>query len=330
MALVVSALPFALFGLDRRLGTARKKNVQWSDIFVTKNANLNWLSLARLFLFASRDFWFEVPLPFFLRSPRCHGLGVDSCLSDGDCTSGAGCESDVCVNLNAGGGCGGFGWSRVLVGAILAAYIILYGQVQSWTPQLILGPLAQSPPNQLTEMLWGAINCLPTAAMAVVFGAYSSAPTEDDHTLQLAAWLMSAVVTFAVIFAVNSSIHSFLVVHYAKEDKVATSVGFYYMSNACGRLLGTLGSGVIYTYVGEDQGAAVGNDNIVGLAACFAAGTVSSLIAAVVTYKIHDKAATLHCGSCVCVSGQPATLKAEAAVADAVKDVADIPEPALV
>ena len=38
---------------------------------MTGNANLNWLSLARCFLFASRDFWFEVPLPFFLRSPSC-------------------------------------------------------------------------------------------------------------------------------------------------------------------------------------------------------------------------------------------------------------------
>ena len=60
MGLVLAALPFALFGLDRRLGSARKKNVSWADIFVRSNANLNWLSLARCFLFASRDFWFEV------------------------------------------------------------------------------------------------------------------------------------------------------------------------------------------------------------------------------------------------------------------------------
>ena len=43
-------------------------------------------------------------------------------------------------------------------------------------------------------------------------------------------WLMASVVMFALIFAVNSSIHSFLVVHFAKDDKVAQSVGFYYMS----------------------------------------------------------------------------------------------------
>ena len=49
--------------------------------------------------------------------------------------------------------------------------------------------------------------------------------------------ILIGLVVFGVVFAVNSSIHSFLVVHYAKEDKVAQSVGFYYMSNACGRLL---------------------------------------------------------------------------------------------
>ena len=88
---------------------------------------------------------------------------------------------------------------------------------------------------------------------------------------------MSVVVAFALIFAVNSSIHSFLVVHYAKEDKVATSVGFYYMSNAAGRLLGTLASGVIYSYAGDDRGALAGSDALRGLAACFVAGTASNM-----------------------------------------------------
>eukprot|EP00316_Scyphosphaera_apsteinii_P012601 CAMPEP_0119336106 /NCGR_PEP_ID=MMETSP1333-20130426/91174_1 /TAXON_ID=418940 /ORGANISM="Scyphosphaera apsteinii, Strain RCC1455" /LENGTH=218 /DNA_ID=CAMNT_0007346833 /DNA_START=212 /DNA_END=865 /DNA_ORIENTATION=+ len=69
MGLIIIALPVALLGLDRDLGATAKKNAKWSDIFITHNPNLNWLSLARCFLFASRDFWFEVPLPFFLRSP---------------------------------------------------------------------------------------------------------------------------------------------------------------------------------------------------------------------------------------------------------------------
>ena len=109
------------------------------------------------------------------------------------------------------------------------------------------------------------------------------------------------IVVFAVIFAVNSSIHSFLVVNYAKSDKVAVSVGFYYMSNAAGRLMGTIGSGILYTYVGEYLGPLAGNDAVAGMAACFLAGTICSFVAAVVTQRIDDNAAGLKCGSCLTI-----------------------------
>ena len=108
----------------------------------------------------------------------------------------------------------------------------------------------------------------------------------------------SFLVTFAIIFAINSSIHSYLVVKYASKEKVAVSVGFYYMSNACGRLFGTLGSGILYTFVGEDFGEAAGSDAVAGLAACFLAGTLCSLLAALITLKIDDNAGGLKCGSC--------------------------------
>lgn len=62
IGLIAIALPFAIFGLNKDLGTAKKKNSSWKDIFVLDNFNLNVLSFARLFLFASRDFWFEVPV----------------------------------------------------------------------------------------------------------------------------------------------------------------------------------------------------------------------------------------------------------------------------
>eukprot|EP00541_Cyclophora_tenuis_P019338 CAMPEP_0116579746 /NCGR_PEP_ID=MMETSP0397-20121206/22415_1 /TAXON_ID=216820 /ORGANISM="Cyclophora tenuis, Strain ECT3854" /LENGTH=107 /DNA_ID=CAMNT_0004109245 /DNA_START=221 /DNA_END=540 /DNA_ORIENTATION=+ len=101
-------------------------------------------------------------------------------------------------------------------------------------------------------------------------------------------WFIVVIVAFAIIFAINSSIHSFLVVNYASKDKVAVSVGFYYMSNAMGRLLGTLGSGVLYTYVGSDIGPLAGSDAVAGLAACFLAGTVSSFLAAMITVGIDD------------------------------------------
>ena len=298
MALVLLAMPWAILGLDRELGTAKSKNASWKDVFKMDNTNLNYLCLARLFLFASRDFWFEVPLPFFLRSPSCEGLGEDTCMVDSDCTTNAKCglESMLCENVNPGGGCGGLGADRVVVGALLGGYIILYGQVQSWTPQLVTGPLDQTPPNKLTEILWGLINCLPTLLMAIV--AMWSPAFQDGNQAGMTGWIVVSVVLFAIVFAINSSIHSFLVVSYAKLDKVAVSVGFYYMSNALGRLLGTLGSGILYTFVGEDQGELAGPDAVKGLAACFFAGTVSSLLAAMITVFIDDDKAGLKCGSC--------------------------------
>jgi hypothetical protein len=299
--LVLLAMPWAILALDPNLGMAKKKNANWTDIFNMNNHNLNVLSLARLFLFASRDFWFEVPLPFFLRSPSCQGLGVDACTVDADCNSaGAICNLAInggtCENINLGGGCGGLALNRVVVGAFLGGYIVLYGQVQSWTPQFVTGPLLQTPPNKLTEVLWGMVNCVPTLLAAIVLQWSNIFATYQWSSMT--AFLVIVIVLFAIIFAINSSIHSFLVVNYASADKVAVSVGFYYMSNACGRLFGTLGSGLLYTYVGETINASSGNDAVAALASCFFAGTVCSLLAAVITTKIEDQKAGLKCGSC--------------------------------
>eukprot|EP00584_Thalassiosira_punctigera_P025406 CAMPEP_0172548838 /NCGR_PEP_ID=MMETSP1067-20121228/18052_1 /TAXON_ID=265564 ORGANISM="Thalassiosira punctigera, Strain Tpunct2005C2" /NCGR_SAMPLE_ID=MMETSP1067 /ASSEMBLY_ACC=CAM_ASM_000444 /LENGTH=592 /DNA_ID=CAMNT_0013336127 /DNA_START=217 /DNA_END=1995 /DNA_ORIENTATION=- len=317
MGLIVIAMPFAVFGLDKDLGTAKKNNASLKEIFVFDNFNLNVLSLARLFLFASRDFWFEVPLPFYLRSPDCQALGPDfpCSLEDESCTRGAVCDPSLeyCTNINPGGGCGGPGLDRVVVGAFLGGYIILYGQVQSWTPQLVTGPLNQTPPNKMTEVFWGLVNCYPTLIATVV--VYASEAFRAYQLKSMIAWLVIIIVTFAVIFAINSSIHSFLVVKYAKSDKVAVSVGFYYMSNALGRLMGTLGSGFLYTYAGEDleifSGFNPGSNGRLGLAACFLAGTISSLIAAIITIWIKDEESGFKCGSWTIVEPKDSIEEAE-------------------
>ena len=110
IVLIAIAFPFGFFGLRKDLGRVGKENVTLKKA-LTQNRNTKYLSLSRVFLFGSRDLWFEIPLPFFLR----------------DATEG-------------------MGWSRSAVGAMLAGYIIVYGQLQSWTPQLVLKPLKQSPP----------------------------------------------------------------------------------------------------------------------------------------------------------------------------------------
>ena len=134
MGLLVLAMPWAILGLDNTLGTAKKKNSTLREIFVMDNQQLNVLSLARLFLFASRDFWFEVPLPFYLRSPGCEGLG-DPCTDASYCSGGAVCgeDSGVCENFNIGGGCGGLGVQSVigeyLGEMLLGSYQIYLGKV---------------------------------------------------------------------------------------------------------------------------------------------------------------------------------------------------------
>ncbi len=130
-------------------------------------------------------------------------------------------------------------------------------------------------------------------------------PSFQNHDVTaMTVWFIVIIVTFAIIFAINSSVHSYLVVKYAKSDKLAVSVGFYYMSNALGRLFGTIGSGVLYTYVGEYVNEKAGTNATAGFAACFLAGTLSSLLAALLTIKIDDNKEGLRCGPCTIVSAE--------------------------
>jgi hypothetical protein len=103
--------------------------------------------------------------------------------------------------------------------------------------------------------------------------------------------LTTILYSFCVVFAVNSAVHSFLVVRYADGDKVASTVGFYYMSNAGGRLVGTLLSGVLYTYAPGALPARFG--------ACLAAAAVFAAASAVVASRIPDPDRRLACGPCV-------------------------------
>jgi len=163
--------------------------------------------------------------------------------------------------------------------------------------------LTYRPPNKLTEVFWNIINCVPTLVLTIVVTFSSSFQFREHDQREMIAWLISMIVLFAIIFAINSSIHSYLVVKFAKEDKVAVSVGFYYMSNAVGRLIGTLGSGVLYTYVGHSKGRFAGTDSTSGLAACFLAGTISSFLAAIITLRIDDQGKGLKCGPCITIIG---------------------------
>ncbi|MCB1127994.1 MAG: MFS transporter, partial [Verrucomicrobiae bacterium] len=62
--------------------------------------------------------------------------------------------------------------------------------------------------------------------------------------------LVTGLILFGVVFALNSAVHSYLVLAYAEDETVAKNVGFYYMANAGGRLLGTILSGAVYQWLG--------------------------------------------------------------------------------
>lgn len=136
------------------------------------------------------------------------------------------------------------GWEHEWVGGFLATWVIIYGLVQSGAPNLInrFSAKAANASNKEAKMacFWGLVLTLITALIALGLVSELSA-----------FWvLMIGLAGFAVAFAINSSLHSFLIVHYASDDGVSLDVGFYYMANAVGRLLGTLMSGYLYQSYG--------------------------------------------------------------------------------
>ncbi|WP_085728736.1 organoarsenical effux MFS transporter ArsJ [Pseudomonas sp. R37(2017)] len=132
-----------------------------------------------------------------------------------------------------------FGWGFWLVGGFLAAWIIGYGIVQSLAPA-ITGKQRGHVPDGRAAFVWASLLAMLPAAIAIGLAAGWSAQIV----------LLGGLMLFGVLFAVNSSLHSYLIVSYAKEDGVSLDVGFYYMSNALGRLIGTLLSGWVFQAYG--------------------------------------------------------------------------------
>lgn len=127
------------------------------------------------------------------------------------------------------------GWHFSQVGAFMALWIIGYGAVQSLAP-LALGNAPQ--PRQ--ALYWAIALAAVTAGLCV--GLYGQWPLERT--------IIIGLTLFGILFAVNSSLHSYLIVHLAQAEKAALDVGFYYMANALGRLMGTLLSGFVFHMAG--------------------------------------------------------------------------------
>jgi predicted MFS family arabinose efflux permease len=128
------------------------------------------------------------------------------------------------------------GWDFTGVGAFMALWVIGYGVVQASAPRLLRRRHHGRGPGGGTARLWAFILAVFPAAMA--FGLH--------YELDPARVLVTGLILFGVVFAINSAVHSYLILAYSDFDKVSMNVGFYYMANAGGRLAGTVLSGWVY------------------------------------------------------------------------------------
>lgn len=209
MAVVLAAILAAVVAFMPAGLPRGRKGAKFSEVF-SKSANVNWLSAARVFLFGARDVWFVVGIPVYFYAV----------LSDG---------------TEAGNRAAFF-----LIGSFMAGWIILYGAVQAAAPRVLCaksrgeGALIRAARGWALAL--AVVPALLTAAVAL----------SDGPAPWLTATLVAGLLVFGGIFAINSSLHSYLILAFTRAERVTMDVGFYYMANAGGRLLGTVLSGLTY------------------------------------------------------------------------------------
>ncbi len=161
------------------------------------------------------------------------------------------------------------GWKFWQAGGFMALWVIGYGAVQASAPALIRRKTAegQHQPDGHTAT-W-------LAFILALFPALIAAALHYQVNATLA--VVVGLILFGIVFALNSAVHSYLILAYTDHDKVAMNVGIYYMANACGRLAGTILSGLLYQ-IGVSHGATHG-----GLVWCLLASTAFVLTAALLS-----------------------------------------------
>ena len=159
------------------------------------------------------------------------------------------------------------GWTFWEIGGFMGLWVIGYGIVQGSAPGL--------------RRLWGQSQS--PGASAVPF--WSALLTAIPALIAIALWrnadvgiaITAGLAAFGVVFAMNSSIHSYMVLAYTDQDNVSLNVGFYYMANAAGRLVGTLLSGAVFMVGGSEAG---------GMQACLWASSLLVLLSSLVSLRL--------------------------------------------
>lgn len=129
------------------------------------------------------------------------------------------------------------GWSERGVGGFLALWVIGYGVVQSTAPKMLARGGRRIDEVGATQR-WALILGFVSAAIALLVAF--------DIAVNWA--IVGGLIVFGIAFAMNSSLHSYLVLAFSDDDSVALDVGFYYSANAAGRFVGTLLSGLLYLW----------------------------------------------------------------------------------
>ncbi len=236
-AILFVILAGVVVGMPTGLPVGRK-DAKFLEVF-SKNRNINWLSAARLFLFGARDVWFVVGIPIYFYAV----------LSDGS---------------EAGNRAAFF-----MIGSFMAVWTILYGVVQGWAPRILRAASRSDAQILAQARAWvGALVIVPAVLAALVWVAPAPSPP-------LTVTLVLGLLVFGGIFAVNSALHSFLILSFTDAKRVTMDVGFYYMSNAAGRLVGTVLSGLTY--------------QLGGLALCLGTAAVMIAISLLATAQLDDR-----------------------------------------
>ena len=188
---------------------AGRKDAKFKEV-ISKNPRVNCLSLARVFLFGARDVWFVVGIPIYFYSVLSDGT------PDGQRAA------------------------FFMIGTFMALWVILYGAVQARAPAILRSAGRSEADLAASARFWvGTLFFVPAGLALAALVAGGPSP-----------WLTVSVVVglliFGVLFALNSSLHSYLILAFTSAERVTMDVGFYYMANAAGRLIGTVLSGLTY------------------------------------------------------------------------------------
>ncbi|HRK69173.1 MAG TPA: hypothetical protein PKY73_16580 [Hyphomonas sp.] len=186
-----------------------KSDESWGG-WRSKDPRVNRLSLARMFLFGARDVWFVVGIPVYFQPV----------LSDGTAE--------------------GRREAFFLIGGFLALWIIAYGVVQGFAPRILGSQALSEAAITRKAIFWsGLLVPVPFLLAGVAWAA-------GEPAFWLTVTLILGLLVFGFVFAVNSSVHSYLILAFGSAERITRDVGFYYMANAAGRLIGTLLSGLSY------------------------------------------------------------------------------------